>query len=236
MSDRLIILDTETTGLEVSEGHRIIEVGAVELVARRLTGNHFHHYLNPEREVEQGALEVHGITNEFLADKPRFYDIMQDFLNYIQGATLVIHNAAFDVGFLESELRLAGCEPPTIKHFAADVLDTLKLAREMHPGQSNTLDALCRRYDIDNSNRTLHGALLDSEILAEVYLAMTGGQESLTLSVSESRPELRVFQSEQRQATPVLMANDDELNAHNERMQAIAKACGGESLWQKLVG
>lgn len=232
---RQIVLDTETTGLEVSEGHRIIEIGAVEMIERRPTGRHFHHYINPDREVDQGALEVHGISNEFLRDKPRFEELLDEFLDFIRGAELIIHNAAFDVGFLEAELRLASCPQPALQDHAGSILDTLKLAREMHPGQSNSLDALCRRYDIDNSNRTLHGALLDSEILAEVYLAMTGGQETLTLSVSEQQTERKILERHERIPTPVLRADDAEIAAHHERMAAIAKVCGEEPLWQQLL-
>ena len=175
---RQIVLDTETTGLEPAEGHRIIEIGCVEMVNRRLTGNNFHRYLQPDREIDDGAIEVHGITNEFLADKPRFKDIAREFLDYIKGAQLVIHNAAFDVGFMVHEFGLlkAGFGK-TEDH--CTVLDTLLMARKMHPGQRNSLDALCKRYEIDNSHRDLHGALLDAEILAYVYLGMTGGQTNL---------------------------------------------------------
>lgn len=232
---RQIILDTETTGLEVSEGHRVIEIGAVELVERRLTGRHFHYYLNPEREVDRGALEVHGISNEFLRDKPRFSEVMDEFLDFVRDSELIIHNAAFDLGFLDAELNRAGCEPGRLKDHCSAVLDTLLLARKMHPGQSNSLDALCRRYEIDNSNRTLHGALLDSEILAEVYLAMTGGQETLSLSVSENRAGPRRRDQRPRRPSPVLMADSSELDAHAERLQAIGKSCGGEALWQQLL-
>ena len=175
---RQIVLDTETTGIDPKEGHRIIEIGCVEVVNRRLTGNHFHVYINPGRHIEQEAIEVHGITNEFLTDKPTFAQVAQEFVNFIKGAQLVIHNAPFDVGFMDHEF---GMEPSTkgvITNQICDVLDTLTLARQMHPGQKNNLDALCKRYGIDNSHRTLHGALLDAEILADVYLLMTGGQTS----------------------------------------------------------
>ncbi len=181
---RQIVLDTETTGLEVSQGHRIIEIGCVELIDRRITGNNWHFYINPDRQVDSGAYEVHGISNEFLNDKPRFAELSEDFLNYIKGAELVIHNAAFDVGFLDHELsKLALSSSPIAA--SCTVLDTLLLARRKHPGQKNNLDALCRRYEIDNSNRSLHGALLDARILAEVYLLMTGGQTSLGLDASQ---------------------------------------------------
>ena len=176
---RQIVLDTETTGLEPSQGHRVIEIGCVELEQRKLTGNHYHQYINPEREVEQGALDVHGISNEFLSEKPLFITVVDDFLDYIKGAELVIHNAPFDVGFLNHELKIAGQVQGksygTINDYCT-VLDTLEVARKKHPGQKNSLDALCKRYMVDNSQRDLHGALLDSEILADVYLLMTGGQ------------------------------------------------------------
>ncbi len=182
--NRQIVLDTETTGLEPSQGHRIIEIGCVELVNRRLTGNTWHHYFNPDREIDAGAFAVHGLSNEFLADKPRFAELADEFLDYIRGAELIIHNAPFDVGFLNHELSLLDEPRPRIEE-VAQVLDTLVLARQKHPGQKNTLDALCKRYDIDNSARTLHGALLDSEILADVYLMMTGGQTRLMLDAEE---------------------------------------------------
>ena len=178
---RQIVLDTETTGLEPEQGHRIIEIGCVEMVDRRLTGNNFHQYLQPDREIDAGAIEVHGITNEFLADKPHFADLVSDFLDYVRGAELIIHNAPFDIGFLNKELQLMGNEARMADLCA--VTDTLVMAKKMHPGQRNSLDALCKRYDIDNSHRELHGALLDAEILADVYLMMTGGQAALTLEV-----------------------------------------------------
>jgi DNA polymerase-3 subunit epsilon len=183
---RQIVLDTETTGLEVSLGHRIIEIGCIELVNRRITGNHWHFYFNPEREIDSGAFEVHGISNEFLQDKNRFSDHAIDFLDYVEGAELVIHNASFDVGFLNYEL--SGLETDVaILEERCQILDTLALARRKHPGQRNNLDALCKRYDIDNSHRSLHGALLDARILADVYLIMTGGQTSLGLDASQAR-------------------------------------------------
>jgi DNA polymerase-3 subunit epsilon len=188
---RQIVLDTETTGLKPEDGHRIIEIGALELVDRSLTGRQFHKYLNPERAVDAEAVEVHGLSDEFLEDKPKFAEIAEEFVEFIRGAELIIHNAAFDVGFLDSELaRLAA---PVRIEDVAQVLDTLELAREMHPGQRNNLDTLCRRYEVDNSNRTLHGALLDSELLADVYLLMTGGQVDLGLDLSHrSARRLRV--------------------------------------------
>jgi DNA polymerase-3 subunit epsilon len=181
---RQIVLDTETTGLEVSLGHRVIEIGCVELVNRRVTGNHWHHYFNPEREVDAGAFEVHGISNEFLQDKPRFADLAGEFVDYVRGAELIIHNAPFDVGFLNHELGMPECALAPLEDNCG-ILDTLMLARQKHPGQKNNLDALCKRYDIDNSQRSLHGALLDARILADVYLAMTGGQASLVLDAEQ---------------------------------------------------
>ena len=185
---RQIVLDTETTGLEVSLGHRVIEIGCVELINRRVTGNHWHFYINPEREIDSGAFEVHGISNDFLDDKPRFAELAQDFVDYVKGAELVIHNAAFDVGFLNYELSLLEQSLSPLEDYCG-VLDTLLLARQKHPGQKNNLDALCKRYGIDNSHRSLHGALLDARILADVYLVMTGGQTSLGLDVEQAAAE-----------------------------------------------
>ncbi len=183
---RQIVLDTETTGLETSQGHRIIEIGCIELVDRRVTDNHWHHYINPQREVDAGAFAVHGISDDFLQDKPLFEELADDFLRYIQGAELVIHNAPFDVGFLNHEITLLTEEKPVIADLCA-VLDTLVMARQKHPGQKNNLDALCKRYEIDNSHRSVHGALLDARILADVYLVMTGGQTSLGLEHAEAQ-------------------------------------------------
>ncbi|GAB4187888.1 MAG: DNA polymerase III subunit epsilon [Wenzhouxiangellaceae bacterium] len=228
---RQVILDTETTGLEVSEGHRVIEIGAVELVERRRSGRHFHRYINPQREVEQGALEVHGISNDFLRDKPVFSEVVGEFLDFIRDAEIIIHNAPFDVGFLDAELRYAGIEPSTLEGYAT-VLDSLVLARQQHPGQSNSLDALCKRYEIDNTSRTLHGALLDAELLAEVYLALTGGQETLSLSVAQTQRPLDAASLGQRLPTPVIKADDEELAAHEERLQALAEK--GGCLWREL--
>ncbi len=182
---RQIVLDTETTGLEVSLGHRVIEIGCIELVNRRVTGNHWHHYIQPDREIDSGAFEVHGISNDFLEDKPRFAELAEDFLRYVDGAELVIHNAPFDIGFLNHELSLLEPAPRPLES-RCGVLDTLLLARQKHPGQKNNLDALCRRYEIDNSHRSLHGALLDARILADVYLVMTGGQTSLGLDSEQA--------------------------------------------------
>ena len=181
---RQIVLDTETTGLEVSQGHRIIEIGCIELVDRRVTGNHWHYYVNPDRAIDSGAFEVHGISNEFLQDKPRFAELAEEFHSYVAGAELVIHNAPFDIGFLDNELALLESPIAPIEK-SCSILDTLLLARQKHPGQKNNLDALCKRYSIDNSNRSLHGALLDARILADVYLVMTGGQTSLGLDAGQ---------------------------------------------------
>jgi len=233
---RQIVLDTETTGLEPSQGHRIIEIGCVELVDRRLTGNHFHQYLQPDREIDEGAIEVHGISNEFLADKPRFGDVVGDFLDFVRGAELVIHNAPFDVGFINHELARLDGDLGRIEDYCG-VLDTLTLARQMHPGQKNSLDALCRRYDIDNAHRELHGALLDSEILADVYLMMTGGQTALLLDSEGEGGEQMVGEIRRlpagRPALRVILADENEQAAHEARLAAIDKASGGQCLWRK---
>lgn len=233
---RQIVLDTETTGLATSEGHRIIEIGCVELVNRRLTGSHYHQYLQPDRKVDTGAIEVHGITNEFLADKPRFADLATDFIDYIKGAELIIHNAPFDVGFIDHELSLLGKKWGRVTDHCG-VLDTLALARRLHPGQKNNLDALCRRYDIDNTHRDLHGALLDAEILADVYLLMTGGQTSLSLGSAEETLEhgmegeaIRRVPTD-RPALRVLRASAQELEQHEQRLAAIRKVSGGACHW-----
>ncbi len=233
---RQIVLDTETTGLEPSDGHRIIEIGCIELENRRLTGNHYHQYLQPDREIDDGAIEVHGITNEDLADKPRFADVVQGFLEFIEGAELIIHNAPFDVGFIDAELARCGETWGSVRDHCT-VLDTLVLARQMHPGQRNSLDALCKRYDIDNTHRELHGALLDSEILAEVYLRMTGGQVTLGLS-SQSRGSGNRDQgirrlSAERPPLRVIRASEEESAAHEARLDAIDEACDGQSLWRR---
>ncbi len=226
---RQIVLDTETTGLEPSEGHRIIEIGCVELVDRKLTGNHYHQYLKPNREIDEGAIEVHGITNEFLEDKPLFEDVAQDFLNFVDGAELIIHNAPFDIGFLDHELNLLASSKGSMSDYCS-VLDTLTLARQMHPGQRNSLDALCKRYDIDNTHRELHGALLDSEILADVYLRMTGGQTSLTLgrqaSTNTSQTgEIKIRKlSADRAALRVIKASDEELKSHQKKLESLTDA------------
>ncbi|KRT54497.1 DNA polymerase III subunit epsilon [endosymbiont of Ridgeia piscesae] len=232
---RQIVLDTETTGLEPQQGHRIIEIGCVEMIDRRLSGNNFHQYLQPDREIDAGAIEVHGITNEFLADKPRFADLAADFLDYIRGAELIIHNAPFDVGFLNHELQLMGADSPPIGELCA-VIDTLVMAKKMHPGQRNSLDALCKRYDVDNTQRELHGALLDAEILADVYLAMTGGQATLSLEMARAEGEstgdvdggIRRL-SAGRPALKVVKASAVELELHEARLEAMGEGC----IWRK---
>lgn len=230
---RHIILDTETTGLDPKQGHRIIEVAGVEMVNRRLTGNRFHRYLNPQREIDAGAQQVHGISLEFLQDKPLFRDIAEDFLTYVGDAELIIHNAPFDVGFLNSELSLLGLEGIDKR---CAVTDTLKMAKDLHPGQRNNLDALCKRYQIDNSGRTLHGALLDAELLAEVYLAMTRGQESLMIELDEPAPSHGngLEQSSVPRNLIVLAAGEDELAAHHQQIEDIDKASKGKCLWKAL--
>ena len=231
---RQIVLDTETTGLETSDGHRIIEIGCVEMIDRRLSGNHFHHYVNPERDIEDGALEVHGISREFLHDKPVFADIVDDLMEYIEGSQLIIHNAPFDVGFLDYELSLLGRPDRVTDH--ARILDTLELARDEHPGQRNSLDALCKRYDVDNSSRTLHGALLDAEILADVYLAMTGGQSDLGLSFegpAAADLEAGLDLPSDRPPLQVLLPSDAEISAHEARLHAIYERAG-HCLWRDL--
>ncbi|MFC3031672.1 DNA polymerase III subunit epsilon [Pseudoalteromonas fenneropenaei] len=236
MLKRQIVLDTETTGIDPKAGHRIIEIGCVELINRRLTGNNFHVYINPQRDIEEEAIDVHGITNEFLRGKPVFADVAAEFLEFIQGAELIIHNAPFDVGFMDHEFAALNRGYPKT-HDICQVLDTLLMARKMHPGQKNSLDALCRRYDIDNSKRTLHGALLDSEILSDVYLAMTGGQTKLNLNngaeVAEQANQGGIRRLDGARAPlRVVYATADELLAHEERLQLVAKA-SGETLWAK---
>jgi len=236
MRTRQIVLDTETTGLEPEQGHRIIEIGCVELIDRRPSGRNFHQYLQPDREIDARAVEVHGITNAFLVDKPRFGDIAADLLEYLKGAELIIHNAPFDTGFLNAELARVGPGEPVRIETCCTVTDTLVLARRLHPGQRNSLDALCTRYRIDNSHREKHGALLDAEILADVYLAMTGGQATLSLDNATDagagrdrypgrRPVARVA------PLRVVSATEAELDLHASRLAAIDKASGGRCLW-----
>ncbi len=228
---RQIILDTETTGIDPKQGHRIIEIGCVELIDRKLTGNHYHVYINPERVVEQEAINVHGITNEFLADKPLFRAIADEFLSFIRGAELIIHNAPFDIGFINHEFSLLRRGAPLVED-CCGVIDTLVLARKKHPGQKNNLDALCKRYFIDNSSRTLHGALLDSEILAEVFLAMTGGQTALSLSSSEESTDAQEESSAIRRFSAdkpklrVITTSDAELANHQSKLEQIQKKSG----------
>ncbi len=236
---RQIVLDTETTGLEPQLGHRIIEIGCVELINRRLTGNHYHQYINPVREVESGAIEVHGITNEFLVDKPRFEQIAGKFLEFIKGAELVIHNAPFDVGFINHEFNRIGIPPVTE---VCPVLDTLVMSRQKHPGQRNSLDALCKRYGVDNSQRDLHGALLDAEILADVYLIMTGGQTALNWGTEEgaegdgSATTATVnFISANRRPLRVIHASQAENIEHERKLKDIDKASGGQCVWYKMA-
>ena len=222
---RQIVLDTETTGLEVGLGHRIIEIGCVEMVNRRITGNDWHFYFNPDREVDNGAFEVHGISNEFLADKGRFAERADDFLAYVAGAELVIHNAAFDVGFLNAELALLEPARNPLEESCL-ILDTLVLARQKHPGQRNNLDALCKRYDIDNSHRSLHGALLDARILADVYLIMTGGQTTLGLDATQAKTQVEslgeVKRIEINQPLPLWQIDDASLKANQEYVEFLA--------------
>ena len=235
MVNRQIVLDTETTGLEAQAGHRIIEIGCVEVQHRRLSGRRFHVYLRPDRPVDPEAVAVHGLTDEFLADKPPMADILDEFLAFVDGAELVIHNAAFDVGFLNHELQLAGYSSPIDRR--CSVLDTLEMARRLHPGQKNNLDALCKRYDVDNSRRDLHGALLDAEILARVYLAMTGGQEDLLL---EDEVEDVVTSAGSRVAVvnypplPVCRADADDLAAHAQYLERLEAGSGGQCIWKRL--
>lgn len=236
---RHVVLDTETTGLETADGHRVIEVGCVEILDREITDNHFHRYINPDREIDEGALQVHGITLEFLADKPRFADIVTELVDYLRGAELVIHNAPFDVGFLNHELALLepGEVPRRVEDFAS-VTDSLMLAREKHPGQKNSLDALCRRYEVDNSGRQLHGALLDAQLLAEVFLGMTGGQTDLGLSVRDGsrRADLAIDESQPLASVPVIAAGDAELAAHQQLLDGIEKDSKQMSLWRQVLG
>ncbi len=235
---RQIVLDTETTGLEPKQGHRVIEIGCVELENRRLTGRHFHQYIKPERDIDEGAVEVHGITTEFLADKPVFAEIAEQFWQFVRGAELVIHNAPFDMGFLNHEFAKLG--RPNLET-ECGVLDTLTMARQRHPGQKNSLDALCKRYGVDNSHRDLHGALLDAEILADVYLLMTGGQTALELSAGQSDADgqssgrvSRGIISGERKPLKVIGATASELEQHQQKLAAIDKSSGGNCLWMKL--
>jgi len=236
---RQIVLDTETTGLDAAQGHRVIEIGCVEIENRRLTGRHFHCYLNPDREIDEGAVQVHGITSEFLADKPRFAQVLDDFLQFVAGAELIIHNAPFDLSFLDSELALAGSQHVSMQTLCP-VTDTLQMARKKHPGQRNSLDALCKRYEVDNSQRDLHGALLDAEILADVYLAMTGGQTNLLLASEEVAVQASEAEPGRldiaRGILPVSSPDDEELQAHARFLERINKASKNKCLWLAAEG
>ncbi len=228
---RKIVLDTETTGLDPRQGHRIIEIACIELVSRRQTGHHLHKYINPERDIDAGAAAVHGITLEFLADKPKFADIAEEFIDFIRGSELIIHNAPFDIGFLNAELDRLGMVP--IETVCDAITDTLKMARELYPGKRNNLDALCERYSIDNAHRTLHGALLDTELLAEVYLAMTRGQNSLMIE-PEAMPGDNMHETSgarKRQPLLVLRATPEELAGHEHVLANIQKESQGKCIW-----
>jgi DNA polymerase III subunit epsilon len=235
-ANRIVVLDTETTGLNPQEGHRVIEIGCVELIKRRLTGKRFHVYINPDRIIDDGAIAVHGITNQFLDDKPHFEQVVEDFIAFIKGAELVIHNAPFDVGFINHEFSRLKDIAGTITDLCV-VFDTLAYARKKHPGQRNSLDALCKRYGIDNSHRDLHGALLDAEILADVFLLMTGGQSSLLDEGPSGSDESAISKevkrmSGDRPALSIIRCNNDELTAHQQRLEAIEKASGA-CIWNK---
>ncbi|MEY4733140.1 MAG: polymerase subunit epsilon [Pseudomonadota bacterium] len=233
---RQIVLDTETTGLSAEGGDRIIELGCVELYARKLTGNNLHFYFNPERDSHEDALKVHGISNEFLRDKPKFAQLADNILEYLSDAELIIHNAAFDIGFLNKELERVGKKP--LKAYVSGVIDTLAMAKEMFPGKRNSLDALCDRLEVDNSGRTLHGALLDAELLADVYINMTRGQEALLIDVGDVQTDSSGV-SVQVDLTgfvlPVLSANEQELSAHEEVLTQMDKSSGGKTIWRQLA-
>lgn len=241
-NNRSVVLDTETTGMPVADGHRVIEIGCVELIGRRLSGRHFHVYLQPDRPSDEGAIGVHGITDVFLVGKPRFAEVADEFFEFIKGARLVIHNASFDIGFLNNEFALIGQQDRADLSQHCDILDTLAMARERHPGQRNNLDALCKRYGIDNSGRDLHGALLDSELLADVFLAMTGGQTSLSLAGNDGEGAGAAAQGSEirrlpasRPAGRIVHATPAELEAHVARLEAVAKSAGAPALWQQLM-
>ena len=227
---RQIFLDTETTGLESKLGHRIIEIAAVEMINRTLTGRQFHNYINPDRKVEAGALQIHGLTDDFLQDKQKFFDITNELLEFIDDAELIMHNAPFDVGFLNNELGLAKLQP--LENYCHSITDTLKIAKELHPGKRNNLNALCERYQINNSKRVLHGALLDAELLAEVYLAITRGQESLAMEISFPQPDIKI--NPQDIALISLPANTEELELHAEQLEAIDRESKKMCLWKHI--
>ncbi len=228
---RQVLLDTETTGLNAKLGDRVIEVGCIEMRSRRITENSFHRYVNPERKSEEGAARVHGIADDFLLDKPKFAEVAKEFVDYLRGAELIIHNAGFDVEFLDLELGRAGLGK--LADHVAGVVDTLALARELHPGKRNSLDALCERYAVDNAHRTLHGALLDARLLAEVYLAMTRGQESLVMDEETPAEQAAVAASIDSSKLVVLQATADELKAHEKYLDGLAKEAGGNVVWRK---
>jgi DNA polymerase-3 subunit epsilon len=230
---RQIVLDTETTGLSPEAGDRIIEIGCVELLHRKLTGNNFHHYLNPDRDIHEDAMKVHGISTEFLADKPRFENIVEEFLAYVQGAEIIIHNAPFDVGFLNAELQRAG--KPVFKEHVSGVLDTLAMAKELYPGKRNSLDALCERLGVSNAARTLHGGLLDAELLADVYINLTRGQNALLIEgdAQSQAGESNISVDYSKFILPVIQPNAQELQAHEEVLKQIDKSSGGKTLWQR---
>jgi len=231
---RRIALDTETTGLEPSLGHRIIEIAAVELVNRQLTGNRFHRYVNPGRASDEGALQVHGLSEEFLRDKPGFHEIAAELLDFIGGAELIIHNAPFDTGFLDYELSLLDMKP--LAEYCGGIVDTLRIARDLHPGKKNSLDALCERYQIDRSRRTRHGALIDTELLAQVYLAMTRGQDSLNMAIEPASPVAAQLNVGGALDLVVITAGADELAEHEKQLTDIDRASGGACLWRRLQG
>lgn len=230
---RQVVLDTETTGLEWRQGERVIEIGCVELLNRKLTGRRFHRYLNPERAIGAGAQAVHGLTDEFLADKPKFAEIADELLEFVCDAELIIHNAPFDVGFLDNELSLCGREP--LKSGCDSITDTLRMARDLRPGKKNSLDALCGEFGIDNSGRQLHGALLDAELLAEVYLAMTRGQESLMMDLEAGAAAIAVFAHGERPPIRVLAASAEEIAEHEQVLAEIDKESKGKTLWRALA-
>jgi DNA polymerase-3 subunit epsilon len=234
-SMRQIVLDTETTGLSAEGGDRIIEIGCVELLNRKLTGNNLHFYLNPGRDSHEEALRVHGISNEFLKDKPRFVEVAEDILAYLRDAEVIIHNAAFDVSFLNKELELIG--KPAFVDFVSCITDTLAMAKEMFPGKRNSLDALCDRLEVDNSGRTLHGALLDAELLADVYINLTRGQDALLIDVADTGSGPGSFERVDlsRFELPVLVASEQELVAHEELLTQLDKASGGKTVWRNAA-
>ena len=231
---RQIILDTETTGLSAAGGDRVLEIGCVELLNRKLTGHHFHHYINPERDSHEDALRVHGITTEFLRDKPKFAEIVDAFLAYCTGAELVIHNAAFDVGFLDKELERLG--KPPLKSFVSGIIDTLALAKELYPGKRNSLDALCDRLEVDRSGREVHGALLDAELLSQVYINLTRGQDALLIDVGDEDTTVAAVPQMDLSGfvLPVLQVSEEEAAAHQDLLKQLDKSSGGKTVWRIL--